>query len=1289
MAENSKADEIISNYKYIRNNFKNGENSYTGNLSNWNIPDQPKTLTTQLIDIDKFYNVYNVVSPRVDVEFRTGPGNGDWTSLKQLVSKKGIVFWARVQYTDAQGNKKEAKKAAYQKNGKFYVDDNEVQVGDKIAAGEIIGFSQENTASNNNNNNNFFVSAIIEDTGYKTLTLELYDRTFTTIQAMLYEAIRFASFDEIDGASKTARTDTSFDLEFVKMPAATRNNIRIRYGYNEDINKMPDSKYWSQAGLTSEFYQSPKRYRWISRTFNDKDKSLGLTEGESGANLSDDQNISYDNVLYNLNNQTTILGGFEEFYITNVQSNLTNTGIKYTITAVCSDAMKLNGYKFVQKYANIVDKPKNVLASLMRCFNYYGDGDNKKANQTMVKLVWNDDRDLVPVKKILPTGHGYKAFSAEEQKDEVEKSKGALAGYKDKMIAAQSLLGCLTSEAGEEYIAGNIITQKKFYSDWKMKEKIATNWINGPNAIEFVSRESNKALWLNCFAQFRGFTPEEASKEAFLAYYLKNNGDNRLSTKLESEITSKPNAENSDGGYDPNAMYFSRIMRAVLADTMAETVYDFSNCDVTTQINEHFKAKAKQIEKIDIATEIFRIFNDYIKEHIYHDEVKGRIYIKLPADLIAALNSPAATQMVYTCYRNDSAIKITDFSNVANGWIPCPALNKWEPKSETNPVLSEIKRGDKKECEGREFYLGRLIFGLLENKVKMENFSRAIEKLEQQGKIPNPGNNEADFDADSYANIAVTLSYALGIANMTAQNDTNATLNKNNKLEDSSYVYCCFDCYKQKTYGNAKYYFDEMGENVPKIPTVQDTGEKVVSYLDRTTQDTDCREFMEKLDRACKNFKEAYNLEMASLSNSEDDNWTLLSVDEQLKKICKVIEENDFSMYKKKPLGEDKMESSFRGIDGYNGVKSGTISNDLYTIFKKIAPNGKRSDVSLCISEEEFKTTAKNITEAISKLNDKYEELNKQVSQNESAIASDEIVLSLGGPESANSGNRFYKSISSLLNEFCAACPPYRDYEAEARRKEAHDRGEKQEDIAEYTDAEGNKQSLDLRGECPTYNLTWDIIGTYTDETGSVPIVGLHYRIPRKPNKMRVYKWGNGNPGAHAIKNLSISTSSEFALLSSAANTTLEIGTGGKKIAIKGKSGEKVISGESSNNIKAIYDNYKSDKEPAFFKNVVSENDQYNITDAMFQTINKGTITLLGDPSLRFGGLINPYTYPIYLDIDLQNEGVTWSSDNRATKSTLSGVYVISKITHSLNLQGYITTIEVQRYPGINETITV
>jgi hypothetical protein len=158
--------------------------------------------------------------------------------------------------------------------------------------------------------------------------------------------------------------------------------------------------------------------------------------------------------------------------------------------------------------------------------------------------------------------------------------------------------------------------------------------------------------------------------------------------------------------------------------------------------------------------------------------------------------------------------------------------------------------------------------------------------------------------------------------------------------------------------------------------------------------------------------------------------------------------------------------------------------------------------------------------------------------------------------------------------------------------------------------------------------------------------------------------------------------------LSSAANSTLELGIGGKKVAIKGVNRMSNTTGANEGEIQAEYDNYKSNEEPAYFKNIVSENDKYSITDAAFQSINKGTITLLGDPSLRFGGYINPMTYPIYLDIDLQNEGVTWK-ENRATKSTLSGVYVVSKITHSINTQGYVTTLEVMRYPGVNEVISV
>lgn len=1301
MAENSKADEIIKNYTYL-GGFANGENSYTGKDSYWTIPDQPKTLSTQLIDIDKFYNIYNVVSPRVEVEFRTGPGDNDWTSLKQLVSKDGIVYYARLQYTAADGTKKEVLKEAYQKDGEYYIGDNKVKIGDKLPAGEVIGFSQQNGITNNNNN--FFVAATIEDNGYKTLTLELYDRTFTTIQAMLYEAIRFATSKEIKDATKTSKANTSFDLEFVKMPAATRNNIRIRYGYNDDINKTVGTKYWSQMGFNTNpedggFYSQDGKYRWVSRTFNDKEKSRGLTEGTSSElqfdknglpimSTLDQQNVSFDNVLFHLNNQTTILDGFEEFYITNVQSNLTNTGIKYSITAVCSDAMKLNGYKFVQKYANIVDKPKNVLASLMRCFNYNGNGNNKKANQTMVKLVWNDDRDLIPAKKILPTGSGYKAYSSDEQKEEIEKNKGILAGYKEKMTAAQSLLGCLTSEAGDDYIAGNIITQKKFYPDWKMTERIATTPYQ-VNELKSLARSSNKTLWLSCYSQFRGFTPEEASKEAFLSYYLKNFGETRLNTRLKSESDTTvitPECDDTTGMY-LDGMYFSRVMRAVLADTMAETVYDFSNCGLIAEINDHFKAKTKQFEKMDVATEIFSIIRNYIENHVYrYDNINVNAkfaYVKLPVDLIEALNSAAATQMVNACYRNrNGGLKITDFSNVDVDWAPCPTTDKWGLNGET------VSR---KKYSGKEHFLGKLIDGLVKKKVSSEDFAKAIEKIERSKGEEVPTDSNANFNSSSASSLAVAIAYALGVANMTAENDTTATLIKNKKLENSSYVYCCFEYTGADEYGNAKGLWSDGIINTEHIIKINNEDINVCNYLDQTTTDSDCKAFMENLDRACKRFKEAYMLEMSSLTDkSAEDNWTVLTADEQLEKICNLIKDNDFSKYKKAPTGEDKMESSFKGIDSYNGAKgNGTISNDIYAIVKRLSPNGTKKAADSAMNKDEFVELAKNITQAISKLNDKYNELSKKVSQNESAIASDEITLSLGGPESANSENRFYKSISSLLNEFCNACPPFVDYEQEIKRKEAHDKGEKVEEIAEYTDADGNKQSLDLKGDCPTFNLTWDIIGSYTDDTGTVPVVGLHYRVPKKPNMMRVYKWGSGNPSVHAIKNLNISTSSEFALLSSAANTTLKLGNGGKKVAIKGESDKNIISGESSDNIQAVYDNYKSNEEPAFFKNIVSENDQYNITDAMFQTINKGTITLLGDPSLRFGGLINPYTYPIYLDIDLQNEGTTWSSDNKATKSTLSGVYVVSKITHSLNLQGYITTLEVQRYPGINETITV
>lgn len=1323
MAEKSLADTIIDNYTYIQD-WKSYNNNYVGEKISWVIPPQPKALTTEFIDIDKFYNHYNVVSPRVEVEFRTGSGENDWTSLKQLVADDGsFIYTALIERINENKTKSISEKEVKMKDGVYKTEDGkEVKVGDNINGGKITAINK--TFSGGNNNNNYFVSATIEDTGFRTLQLELFDRTFTTIQAMLFDAIKHASSQKTSGGTKTTNSKTNFDLEFVEMPALTKNNIRIRYGFNDNVDATVPASYWSAAGFNNNFYKgSNDKYRWVSRTFNDKEKSSGLTDGEAAEGGVANQNVSFDNVLYYLNNQTTILGGFEEFYITNVQSTLTNTGIKYSITAVGSDALKLNGYKFVQKYANIIDKPKNVLASLMRCFNFSGIGTNvsaKNTKQTMLKLVWNDDRPLVPVKKILPTKNGYKAYSVDEQKEELEKDKIILSNYKEKLTVAQRLLGCLTSEAGDDYIAGSIIEQKKLYSKWKLTE---TDAEKNFNLLTYLDRGS--AIWLNCFAQIKGITPQSLEKEAFLAYYLKNYG-NRIAIEVETGqdeyglTTNKIyNCDQSDtilieapGGGQyycniGNGFYFSRVARAVLADTVADNVYNFSNIQLIETINQHYQVKSQQLNKIEAAKRIFNVLKNYITNNLVKDVGGNQFYIKLPISFINALNSNAAKKMAYVCYKQTSGgARIGNVDEEPHWTIFRPAENMFKnlPKGQGN--------GDSGSGDGsgdiKQNFANKLFRGIKE--VSEEDFYEAVETIDNTN-LPDPTNEmeSSNMNSRSLANLAVVFSYAIGVANMTGNawdgNNVTKTIDTDDKIsinlspnssEEKKYGIVCFDIDGLKQTYNASGTYADGKPIMISIEKEKDVIETVnaSTYINGFTHDEVAKAFMIDLQREAKSFKEAYITEEQAIRNN--DSWAYLSTKEQLEKIVEEINKVDLSVYKIKQPFEDQMENLFKGIDSFNGVRSGkTISTELYNIFKEKAPLGPvvssgttPASRETYIDKETYISLAQDITKAISKVNDKHGELDKKTRNNESAIASDEITLSLGGPESAVESSKFYKSVSSLLNEFCNACPPYHDYEAEARRKTEYAKGAKQEDIAEYVDADGNKQTLDLKGEAPTYSLTWDIIGSYNDGEGEVPVVGLHYRVPRKPNKIRVYKWGTGNPNMHAVKSVNITTSSEFALLSSAANSSLRLGIGGEKVAVKGSNGQALVSGSDRGEIVAEYNNYKSTEEPAYFKSVISENDQHNITDAAFQTINKGSITILGDPSLRFGGYISPMMYPIYLDIDLQNEGVTWKT-NKATKSTLSGVYVVSKITHSINTSGYLTTLEVMRYPGINEVITV
>lgn len=305
------------------------------------------------------------------------------------------------------------------------------------------------------------------------------------------------------------------------------------------------------------------------------------------------------------------------------------------------------------------------------------------------------------------------------------------------------------------------------------------------------------------------------------------------------------------------------------------------------------------------------------------------------------------------------------------------------------------------------------------------------------------------------------------------------------------------------------------------------------------------------------------------------------------------------------------------------------------------------------------------------------------------------ITINLGGEEAKNnyiSGREnqnssiYYKSISSLFSSYTSQCPPH---------KEIHAKGDSNETTeVNFTTVNELGEQIQAEVETQTSNrmMTWSVMGTDNyvtvgNKTFPIPIVGFRYAKPFKPARLRVYSWGNGNSELHCIKNLSIQNSSEFGMLNMATSLNLMNGTLNKTIGNKmGKDKDGNDERQLSQNIQAA-DLYAAN---GLFANAISYSDaeQDSIINKMVNGIKKGTIEVLGDPSLRFQGMFAPYCYPIYLDIKLEKESTAWGDANKAfIPCQLSGYYVITKITHNLSNSGYTTTLEVMSYPGIGKNL--
>lgn len=323
------------------------------------------------------------------------------------------------------------------------------------------------------------------------------------------------------------------------------------------------------------------------------------------------------------------------------------------------------------------------------------------------------------------------------------------------------------------------------------------------------------------------------------------------------------------------------------------------------------------------------------------------------------------------------------------------------------------------------------------------------------------------------------------------------------------------------------------------------------------------------------------------------------------------------------------------------------------------------------------------------------------------------INLSFGGDgalrnySSSNSDKPpLYKSLESLLNEFCAACPPRREY-IEKKEKDY--------------DKDGNE--IISEESKPVSKLKWLVAKNNDDSNDKNIYIVFYYQKVRKIQNIRRYIWGPANPLQTVVKDLQIQNNNEFALLSSVTSTEFNGNTFITRTTVNNPNSESQIGDGTSSNIKATMEEETmrkniEDEKIAIPVTYISENiyNDNDINTALANSMYTGTMNILGDPSLEFDMTLQPYMYPIYLEVlvpmndliavnkdigdkikeydekfkmyktsRIFNNGEEYSGNQRTHE--MSGYYVLTNITHNISSSGYTTTLGVSRYPNIEKDI--
>ena len=1228
MAETFNIDELLSKYSVGSSN----NPAWMAKI----IPSRNDPTSTTELSVDNYYNFYGIQNPKVDVYF--------------LKDKGSDLNGADAKWTNINGDEKVRQ-------------------------------------------NNYFVNATITDNGSRTLNLTLFDRSFYQVQGLIFQAIKagggksdIVSTDSQTIDIKNPEGDKITSLNFVYQPNnMIVNNIKIKWGYSDEnpstdaTIRTTNTNYFSD--MRSDIYKNVGRWNerkgFDSQVLKTKGENVDIKreKGKDGNEIV--ARGSYEEVL-NQWNQSTIRSSEENFFITNVTSTLTETGMRYDITAIGVDNFILNGFKFVQMYAQIQGTAKEIMGFFMKSFN--------ENNNSLIRVVWADKnyklQNGTEYVKNYDGKYVVREEAEEEGKSDAYKRKSNLNKIHSILKNTMAVLRRDDSQTlGEDFFNKNEIEYSTF-----AKKLDEGHW------EEVVLSEQND--FISVISTFLGGKEKDGKerKDFKEAEQIENQQWKKIFVKKVSEYYNKvlttdiTKDNNKNSGGDKKTYIPLKDLQKIYLMAIEGSVSEISNFSPAAEENlSSLQQDLKNLENYIneeniIKDQLSNLDNKLITsnwEEIYekndYKNIKKRILDVIDGIYDIGLrnkieDNDTSHENVYREFRRSK-----DLAAIISNKSKQAAVNY------LGGILEEEKEDVNKDKNKNLWRLLSLDYDENSTTSKIENFEefsntyKNFTRTESELKIDEVSKYNNNINIDKYKQIK---SFCDKIYNKYMQEEY-----ARNNFKDCHYG----ECWK---YTNNELIFNKNGgvgyktlrdiiKNNFSYINVHGTelGDEYIVYIKYKLYDLYNGESRNNDGNEIKIKGEVDYYKNILTKNLDDyiNNYLKPQLKENIEKnggktligrVKKFILEPIKEQFRNPNISTNWNKLTITGSTGVYNNKD--LAKETQNIFKEAW------DISELGNEKEYK-------EKVAELEKRYDGLmkciNDEITKNQETIAELEngnnkglITLTLGGEEAKNnyaensSANKiYYKTISSLFSSFVAQCPPYTTH------NDIDNNGEVQAATYNTVDADGNEVVNNIETNDESYTLGWSVIGL----DGAKPIIGFYYKRPKKIEKIRVYNWGNGNAKQHAVKNLSIQTSSEFGMLNMAAVINKDNGS----------------ATSNKNNI-----TYNTSEVASFFSggsafvsNVVNNNEEMSqLVDKMTNGIKQGFIEVLGDPSLRFQGEFTPYTYPIKIDVKLQKDGA-WSEKNSYIPCQLTDYYVISKITHNISSSGYTTTLEVMSYPGLKD----